>query len=149
MTDVKFEGEIHKYKDGLVAKFDRMNDVAEEHDHHCRPFKTDGAAEAWLLDKGVDFDDIQRTDHTTPEHKKEGMEFMADMLGEVAKGLTERLDTINRLKALAPDSGYDFDDIKQLESDALQVMVILAKYGMPIHPEPLEQKLSEQTNARG
>jgi hypothetical protein len=149
MTDVKFEGEIHKYKDGIVAKFDRMNDAAEEHDHKCRPFKSDGAAETWLLDQGVDLEDIERTDHTTPEHKEEGMAAMADMLGEVAKGITERLETVNRLKSLAPNSGYDFDDIKHLESDALQVMVILAKYGMPIHPEALEGKLSESANARG
>jgi hypothetical protein len=29
------------------------------------------------------------------------------------------------------------------------VMVILAKYGMPIHPEALEGNLAEMTNAKG
>jgi len=149
MTDVKFEGTIHKYKDGLVAKFDRMNDIAEEHDHSCRPFKTDDAAELWLLDRGVDLEDIQREDHTKHEHQAEGMEMFADILGDAAKHMKERIEAISRLQKFAPDAGYELGDMQRFESDAVQAMVILAKYKMPIHPEALEQALSEQQNARG
>lgn len=150
MTDVKFEGEIHKYKDGIVAKFDRMNDLAEEHDHKCRPFKTDGAAETWLLDQGVDLDDIERTDHTTPEHQKEGMEMLTEVLGDAAKHMKERLDAMTRLQTFAPNAGYNFSDMQQFESDSIQLMVILAKYGMPIQPEELEAKLAEsKSDAKG
>lgn len=146
MTDVKFEGTIHKFKDGLVAKFDRLNDIAEEHDHSCRPFKTDDAAELWLLDRGVDLEDIQREDHTTPEHAMEAITDLANIVGDAAKAMTEKLEGLNRLNELVPKP-YEFSEIQDLERDAFQLMIVLAKYDMPIQPEALEQKLSEQQNA--
>lgn len=149
MTDVKFAGEIHKHKDGIVAKFDRNDDINEEHDHKCRPFKTDTAAETWLLDQGVDYEDIERTDHTTPEHQAEGMNMLAEALGDAAKHMTHRLEAMTRIMSLVPDSPYNFQDMQQFEDDAVTALVILSKYGLPITPEDLEAKISELTNAKG
>jgi len=149
MTDVKFEGEIHVHKDGLVAKFDRVNDITEEHDHSCRPFKTHEAAETYLLDKGVDLEDIKTVNHTTPEHQAEGMNMLAEALGDAAKHMTHSLDAMTRIMSLVPDSPYNFQDMQQFEDDAVTALVILSKYGLPITPEDLEAKVSELVNAKG
>lgn len=142
-----------KNKQGQLYQLDDSGRIRAEYtntstgEHHCMPFASEEGATAWLTSKGVSYKDIEMV--TEGDDRPTDMPDIGAILKEAVGGLDHRLNALAKLKGLNPKTPYTPDDMTGFEKDAITNMVILAKCGVPVQPEDLEDYLQSHLAGRG
>lgn len=142
-----------KNKQGQLYQLDDSGRIRAEYtntstgEHHCMPFASEEGATAWLTSKGVAYKDIDRIQEDDLEIGSQPE--IENVLSKALKSMDHSLNAVSRVQGMMPKAGYNIETMAQFQEDAVTNMVILAKCGLPVHPEDLEDYLQSHLAGRG
>lgn len=142
-----------KAKEGSIYKMGKDDRVRAEYtntktgEHHCMPFASEEGAVAWLTSKGILYKDIEQVEE---DDLKPGMpQEIENVMSKAFKSMDHTLNAVAQVRNHSPKAGYAEDDLAQFQEDAVTNMVILAKCGVPVHPEDLEDWVRSYLAGKG